>query len=83
MRIRGLATVAAIMAAASGMQGCAIIYVTEQSDPNGSVDRQYGLLGGCLPIWHYRSIKVKPVEEKAKTEPQAEEPAAMERPLPP
>ena len=57
--------VAVALAAATLTQGCAVFYATDKTDANGSTDRQFGLLGGCLPLWHYRSVKPMP-DQKPK-----------------
>jgi hypothetical protein len=48
------------LAAATLTQGCAVFYASEKTDVNGSTDREFGLFGGCLPLWHYRSVKPTP-----------------------
>ena len=57
MRMRRVALGAVALLAASVLQGCAVFYATDRTEPNGSTERQFGLFGGCLPLWHYRSEK--------------------------
>lgn len=57
MKTKRIATGLAVLMFASLFQGCAVFYKTETTNANGSVDRQFGLFDGCLPLYHYRSVK--------------------------
>jgi hypothetical protein len=46
-----------VLAAMTMVQGCAVFYTTDMTDANGSKDREFGLFGGCLPLWHYRNVR--------------------------
>jgi hypothetical protein len=81
MRMRRVALGAVALLAATVLQGCAVFYATDKTEPNGSTERQFGLFGGCLPLWHYRSEKPstqqpKP-EVKAKETPKANGPSVQ------
>ncbi len=56
-----------IIFAASLLQGCALVYATDSKTENGSVTREFGFLGGCLPLWRYQKLEAEDIK-KAQTE---------------
>ncbi len=63
MKISRIAIGLAALVLAGLLQGCAVFYATDKTDVNGSRDRQFGLFDGCLPLYHYRSIKTPAVTQ--------------------
>ncbi|HUU70517.1 MAG TPA: hypothetical protein VM186_13390 [Planctomycetota bacterium] len=35
------------------IQGCALVYVEDRETNDGAMKREYGLLGGLLPLYRY------------------------------
>ncbi|OVE75857.1 hypothetical protein BVX97_03355 [bacterium E08(2017)] len=53
-------------------QGCAVFYATDTVEADGTTEREFGLLGGCLPLWRFESKRPVPEE---KPEPGTKVPA--------
>jgi hypothetical protein len=56
MRVRLIAGVM-VISAATLMQGCALIYVEDYKPSERVREQEFGLLGGCLPLWCYRTVR--------------------------
>ncbi len=63
---RGL-FLAAVVAASALVQGCALVYVQDSDVDERSTVREVGVLGGCLPLFSYRTHRA----EKTETMPPA------------
>ena len=70
--LRQTASGIVVVLAAALMQGCALIYVESDQSHTGTTEREFGFLGGCLPLWHYRSVRPVEKEQKADTCPPEE-----------
>lgn len=56
-KMKRVMIVAVVLATAVLVQGCAVFYGQDKTNSDGSTEREFGLLGGCLPLWRYRSLK--------------------------
>lgn len=57
MRMKRAVLGALALVIATMLSGCAVFYCKDKTDPNGSTERQFGLFGGCLPLWNYQNVK--------------------------
>ncbi|MBN2163700.1 MAG: hypothetical protein JXR25_07505 [Pontiellaceae bacterium] len=58
---RGLFVVAVITASVL-VQGCALVYVQDSDVDETSTVREVGVLGGCIPIFSYRTHRSEKTE---------------------
>ena len=57
MTRKSIMGIAIMIVAATLLQGCALIYIEDKNDNNEYKVKEIGVLGGCIPIFSYRSQK--------------------------